>query len=94
MTPEQLEIIRKKFEENFPTPNFLKYNSVMDNYEIYKHSLNRMNIRNTYNSLYTGFITAMSQEIDLPIITNSPMVIIALDEIKKSLESQGYTVKS
>lgn len=109
MTPEQIEKQRAKFQSRFPTPNFIKYCLIMDAYEIIgRHTNNRMEIRNNYNSLYTGWLSAIESNEEIISksgrvvrayknnTSNEPSVSLlgyAVDELQEEIERQGFKVK-
>ena len=84
---EQLEIIRAKFEALHPVPNWMFFN--VDEYlpsPDWAGGIRRERVTN-YQSLWQGYLSCMSQEIELPWGTCEH------DELVDSLEAQGYRVK-
>jgi len=93
MQNNQLETIRRRFEALHPVPYHFEY---LPESQLYKpkklffvYSYNELNL---YNGMWQGFLSCMSQELEITEFQD-PTFNIARREIIKDLEAQGYRVK-
>lgn len=91
MSNEQLEIIRKKFEALHPVPEGVKWISVCQEYS----TGIEFNALRKYSAMWQGYLSCMSQEIELPQywmqFDNAKAVYVT--DVIAVLEAQGYRVK-
>jgi len=97
LSNKQIEIQRMRFEKAIPMP--IPECFVFVNYRyIQNQNLSIGGLPHTlkaYNCFFEAWIKCVeSNEIELPIVTNSPMVTIAINEITKAIEAQGFRVKT
>ena len=97
MTPEQLEIIRKKFEALHPVPDGVKWLACIHDYNSTHYHYE--DTAREYLSMWHGFLSAMSQEIELQLpkiemsFGREPYPYVDCDNLISGLESQGYRMK-
>ena len=89
------ELLRNKFEKLRPPPSGVFWNGE-SHYTI--NSGGDFYAANEYNLVFDGFVLFASQEIELPIISQSldsmpPIIMYEEDSLIAKLESQGYRVK-
>ena len=95
MTNEQLEIIRAKFEALHPVPEWMEWSEDKENYMLSKTLISSNANEFTYNeyrAMWVGFLSCMSQEIELAC-SHWLEDVYRKDDVIKSLEAQGYMVK-